>query len=304
MKNLYQKYVTEMNCILMKQMMTYEEFSDCYEGKLEEFDTVMMEENEELKGIMHYVCWEENDIQYCYIPTYGYYADCEKTLISLFMKLSEQVVEDKTCEFIVRLYAHDEESIRAFHMMQFGTMSETGVRQIEEKSLLENEIMDRKTVEDALDIRVLSKDEVEQRWEEIWGLTEKIIEHLKSAPIFYPGDEFTEDVYREFFLDDSTEVIGAFVNGQMVGIIEWNKDEHPLGCGKKKAANVGEAYVMPEYRKSGISTALLAKAEKQAQLFGAKRLWVEHGTANPNARGFWNKYFDTFEYELVRTIKR
>lgn len=31
-------------------------------------------------------------------------------------------------------------------------------------------------------------------------------------------------------------------------------------------------------------------------------MWVEHGTANPNARGFWKKYFKTYQYELVRTI--
>ncbi len=29
-----------------------------------------------------------------------------------------------------------------------------------------------------------------------------------------------------------------------------------------------------------------------------------HGTANPNARGFWNKYFMTYQYEFVRTISR
>ena len=36
----------------------------------------------------------------------------------------------------------------------------------------------------------------------------------------------------------------------------------------------------------------------------ARYLWVGHGTANPNARGFWNKYFKTYQYELVRTIKK
>ena len=37
---------------------------------------------------------------------------------------------------------------------------------------------------------------------------------------------------------------------------------------------------------------------------GYKCMWVEHGTANPNARGFWNKYFLPYQYELVRTINR
>ena len=37
---------------------------------------------------------------------------------------------------------------------------------------------------------------------------------------------------------------------------------------------------------------------------GYKYMWVEHGTATPNARGFWNKYFLPYQYELVRTINR
>lgn len=36
---------------------------------------------------------------------------------------------------------------------------------------------------------------------------------------------------------------------------------------------------------------------------GIHRLWVEHGTANPNARGFWNKYFTSYSYTMVRDIE-
>ena len=41
---------------------------------------------------------------------------------------------------------------------------------------------------------------------------------------------------------------------------------------------------------------ILAKAD-------AHRLWVENGTANPNARGFWNKYFTTYGYTMIRDIE-
>lgn len=36
---------------------------------------------------------------------------------------------------------------------------------------------------------------------------------------------------------------------------------------------------------------------------GVHRLWVEHGTANPNARGFWNKYFIPYTYTMIRDIE-
>lgn len=43
-----------------------------------------------------------------------------------------------------------------------------------------------------------------------------------------------------------------------------------------------------EYRGTGLSETLLRFAEKRALEEGYKNMWVEHGTANPNARGFWN----------------
>lgn len=51
-----------------------------------------------------------------------------------------------------------------------------------------------------------------------------------------------------------------------------------------------------------LAEALLRYVEARAKCEGAEYMWVQHGTANPNARGFWNKYFSTYEYELVRTI--
>ena len=102
---------------------------------------------------------------------------------------------------------------------------------------------------------------------------------------------------------DDTELIGAFHNNEMIGMIEWNK-ENDLLFGGGKSANVGEIFVYPTYRGTKLSEELLHMAGKRAKEEGFDYLWVEHGTANPNARGFWNKYFETHQYELVRTIKR
>ncbi len=73
----------------------------------------------------------------------------------------------------------------------------------------------------------------------------------------------------------------------------------PAACG---SVNVGEAFVYPEFRGTGLSYQLLKFAEKHAYNGGARYMWVEHGTSNPEARGFWNKYFTTYQYELVRVI--
>ena len=103
-------------------------------------------------------------------------------------------------------------------------------------------------------------------------------------------------------MSEDLELIVAYKDNKIAGIIEWNKDENEFMHKKDDSVNVEEAFVYPEYRGTGLSEKLLRFSEKRALAKGYKYMWVEHGTANPNARGFWNKYFKTYSYELVRTI--
>ena len=194
--------------------------------------------------------------------------------------------------FNINLYAHDQECILSYIMMQFGIQSEKGWMQIKEKELMPS----------AYQIKALSKHELEVQWNQIWELTHCIIHHLKQSPIFYPGDEFTEDVYHDFYFDEATEVIAAYDDHHMIGMIEWNQEENELLL-NHKSVNVGEIYVLPQYRKTGLSTSLLEYVNSRARQEGYQYLWLEHGTANPNARGFWNQYFDTYSYNLIRVIQ-
>lgn len=216
-------------------------------------------------------------------------------LSKLFAKLADEVLKNgKTC-FQIHLYAHDVEAQRLFSMMQFGFMSEKGVCRIEDTS---------ENVESTYLIKTLTNDEILESWDEIWGMTAAIVDHLKKAPVFYPGEEFTEEVYKEFFLDADTELHVAYdSDNKMIGMIETNQESDSLISESVKSVNIGEAYVLPEYRGRSLAGELLRYASEYEKERGAKYLWVEHGTANPNARGFWNKYFNTYQYELVRKIE-
>ena len=290
---LYKKYKNEMKYLVDFPIMGSNLFEKYLFKKLKDMKQISILQENNLQGILFYECWEDKGIRYCYIPECGYYAENEKILIKLFQELAGKVVDDKKCQFMVNLYAHDYESIQAFHMMQFGTMSEKCVKKISDTN---------NNINSLYDIRVLDKNEIESMWDEIWNNTNAIVEHLRKSPIFYPGKEFTEEVYKEFFMDDETELIAAFSDDKVIGIIEWNRERNELTCGTSVSVNVGEAYVSPEYRGEGLARALLQYAQARAKHEGAEYMWVEHGTANPNARGFWNKYFSTYEYELVRTI--
>lgn len=291
---LYQKYATEMQNLPDQPVMDRDMFEKIISDRLASMKCVDRYEEDKLVGMLYYECWEEEDVMHCHIPEYGYYADSEKTLIRLFQKLTDEVVGDKRCEFSVNLYAHDMESIQTFHMMQFGMMSEKGVNKLTSTNA---------AIPDSYEIRALTKNEIEMLWTDIWENTSAIVEHLRKSPVFYPGYEFTEEVYKEFFMDEDTELIAAFLEHELVGIIEWNRESDTLSCGEQTSVNVGEAYVSPTLRGTGLAEALLSYAQMRAKQQGAEYMWVEHGTANPNARGFWNKYFHTYQYELVRTIE-
>lgn len=209
--------------------------------------------------------------------------------------MAEEVLKDGAVQFQIHLYAHDQEALNLFSMMQFGYISEKGILKIDNENQCFNDIYTIKT---------LTKYEVEERWDEIWNLTNAIVNHLKQAPIFYPGNEFTEEVYKAFFMDPETSLHVAFSEeNKMIGMIESNSESDVFASQNTKSVNVGEIYVMPAYRRSTLSKALLQFAIQYEKEHGAEYLWVQHGTANPNARGFWNKYFTTYQYELVRKIE-
>lgn len=289
---LYKKYSLMMKDILGNDLMNQKAFSEYMQTELKGMSFFESREKGQI-SFLYYGAWEENGVNHYYVPTFGYYAEDEKSMVRLFQKWSGEIV-DGVCEFSVNLYAKDNDCIRGFHMMQFGNMSEKCIKELE----------DNYSALEGFDIKVLYKEDIKSNWSEIWRATGSIIEHLKRAPVFYPADEFTEEIYNEFFMSEDLELIAAYKDNKIAGIIEWNKDENEFMHKKDDSVNVGEAFVYPEYRGTGLSEKLLRFSEKRALAKGYKYMWVEHGTANPNARGFWNKYFKTYSYELVRTIMR
>lgn len=106
-------------------------------------------------------------------------------------------------------------------------------------------------------------------------------------------------------MDADTELHVAFDRqNRMIGMVETNQEPDEMIGTQVKSVNIGEIYVLPEYRGSALAKELLKYAGEYERKRGADYLWVEHGTANPNARGFWNKYFETYAYELVRKIEK
>lgn len=307
-KLAYESYKEEISMHAGVQLKSYKDYQEFMNHSMKDINGFVYLEGEKCLGYILYNTWEENSNTCCSIPEWGYGAESdgrEKIISYLFQTLAEEMVKERTVHFSVNLYAHDTEIQRLFSYMEFGTQAEIGICQLEKTEVSDAVTIrerGKETVREEVLIRKIPKKELVNRWNEIWNLLSQLIDHLKKSPIFYGGEEFTEDVYMEFFADAGTKVYIAEQSSEIIGLIAANKDTISQVFKVEEAVNVGEVFVLPDYRGMDIAQALLGFACKDLAEAGYHFAWVEHGTANPNARYFWNKYFATYKYEMVRMI--
>ena len=284
-------------------------------------------ENNEMVGYLVYDgTWDDNGTTWCNIPLWGYGAvnlDRMKIISMLFQTLAEKLFGHQKLHFQVKVYAHDKEAIKLFSFLQFGIECEECMRQVDDEipdakgsdvkesnaQVLNVQIHNVKNPDvrnsDMVmtSIRELTKAEVKENWNELWELLKALVTHLQKSPVFYPGTEFTEEVYKEFLVDESTRVVVTEMDGQLIGLITANKDGNCFINSGDDYYNVGDVYLKPQYRGSKLAQGMLKYLSDVLAAEGVKKQWVEHGTANPNARGFWNKYFSTYAYTMIRDIE-
>lgn len=295
----YRAYLAEFVTHSGIQYNEKEVFRQMLLEQMEEMQGCVLIRDKKCTGYLLYNAYEYEG-QKCDIPVWGIGTseeNREKAISKLFQFAAGQVVKEGTVEFSVHLYANDLIAQRLFSYMEFGMQAETGVRALQRKDLHSEDISA------GYQIHFMEKEVLQNRWDEVWSLLQKLIEHLTLSPVFYPGREFTEDVYKEFFMDPATCVYVAEVKGQLIGMIETNSEAKELVSTQMKSCNIGEVYVLPEYRQTGVAADLLFTAKNTLCEQNVAFDWVEHGTANANARRFWGTYFETYEYEMIRKIE-
>lgn len=100
----------------------------------------------------------------------------------------------------------------------------------------------------------------------------------------------------------NTRLFVASDEGDIVGILDASCDGNCFANSDKYTMNVGDLYLKSAYRGKNIAQELLQYVSNVLKNENYKRLWVEHGTTNPNAQRFWDRYFSRFTYTLTRNI--
>ena len=155
----YKKEIEKHSGINLKNYETYRAFM---EQELESSNGFVCLEKGKCLGYILCHTWEEEGDIFCRIPEWGYGAEAqnrEKVISRLFQALADELAGNKKVHFSMNVYAYDQEIQRLFALLEFGIQAEVGFYRIEEV----------KAVEETC-VRKISKDELEDKWGEIWRL--------------------------------------------------------------------------------------------------------------------------------------
>lgn len=235
-------------------------------------------------------------VDYINIPVWGYGIagnQRRKVMSFMFQFLAKKVMNSNSkVQFNVKIYAHDREIISYFTLCQFGIICTDAIRTTLTTICPKKEVY----------CKEISNPEILDRKEQILKLYGLLVKHLQQSPVFYPGKEFTDEIYMQYILCDTTRMFAAFDGEEIIGIMDASIDKECFLLNSDKIYNVGDIYVEEAYRGKSAAQSILQYANNILKEEGAEKLWVEHGTANPNAAGFWDKYFENFTYTFVRDV--
>jgi GNAT superfamily N-acetyltransferase len=231
-------------------------------------------------------------------PLWGYgirHSKRGEIIGKLFQDTATELCENFAQYLSIYVYAHDTEVLWTYIMSSFH-MDMTGVVR-DVSSPIEAQISEKYS------FREVGKKELINHKQEIIELYGGLINHLRASPVFYHGRNFLP-VEKRFddFLKDNMRIFAVFDGKRLVGMIDSEPVDYGFAIDDAEALSMGDVFMEPAYRGRGLAAALLKFANDELKRSGVRRLFVTHGTINPTARGFWDKYFTNYSYTMTRLI--
>ena len=190
----------------------------------------------------------------------------------------------------VALYTHDTEALDSFYWNGFGLRCVDAIRSVAPVAC--DEFPEYTFGE-------LPREEISQ----IVSLQSLLIEHLQSAPMFMPF--FVSQDVNDISQENEGRQSRHFVvrdRDKTIAFIEIMAAGENFACDHPQMVNICGAYMLPEYRQTGIFTKLLAVLIEKIRGEGYTLCGVDFESFNPTARGFWLKHFNAYTYSVVRRI--
>jgi len=202
----------------------------------------------------------------------------------LYQTAAGKLVARGVLSHAVCLYAHDDPALKAFFTYGFGMRIMEAVRLTEGTGGKDSA---------GIFFHKLTENEITG----LLGLENMLRAHLSGSPAFllYPPQKAEN-------MDKNCLYFSARKDGKDIAYLKACKDGENFISSGGSFMNICGAFCLPEYRGMGISRGLLDYLALTLNKSGYKRLGVDFESFNPNAYGFWLKYFSAYTISLVRRI--
>ncbi len=229
-----------------------------------------------------------------YCPEWGHSAaDVARPTIynALYRAATVQWTEAGCGVHAMTLLAHDREIDNTWFWNGFGLGVIDAIRSLEPVS---------NAAPEGFGVRRANLDDVET----LMKLEAEHWQHYTQPPVsMAPHPCPDEDAYTTFFREPTNNYwLAEHDNGEFIGFMRFEgiaSGAAEIVSARGTAAITG-AYVRPAYRGRGMAIELLDAALRYYAGRGFVRCTVDFETFNPEARGFWLKYFDPVCFSLMR----
>ena len=193
----------------------------------------------------------------------------------------------------IALYAHDTAAEKSFFYNGFGIRCIDAIRTLEEiptKSVI---------IPEGDRIEYLELPRVD--WGRLLEQHNALRAHLGQSPTFMNFPEISE----EWLYQDAPEGIRYFaakLKDRYIAYIKLGIEGENFVCEDVSMMNICGAYCYLEFRGTGIYHNLLSFMVATLKREGYRLLGVDCESINPNAFGFWLKYFSEYTHSVVRRI--
>lgn len=124
--------------------------------------------------------------------------------------------------------------------------------------------------------------------------------HLASSPMFMEHFDFSPEFIASKSEERQSVHVAARDGDRYIAYIEATFDGENYLTRSPQMRNICGAGVLPEYRNCGIMQALLVLLADKYRAEGVQALGVDYETFNPNARGFWERFFQPYTWSWER----
>lgn len=136
-------------------------------------------------------------------------------------------------------------------------------------------------------------------------LNASLADHIGASPIFFPEARGTNEAgWRAWLADSDHFTLMAERDGEPLGYIKAEAPAFDVSYAVHDETDLGinGMFVTENARRLGVGGLLLDELARTAEAEGKRMLSVDFESSNPEARGFWTRWFDPVTYSYERRL--